>query len=182
MNIKLISRNLGCLIITIILITTPVSLTLITNRKINSFIQYKNNLNLNNPPGDFYLTSDAESSEFDNSFNLSWTNSYGADNYSILYYNHFIYEFNNSLFILINQSAISPYKVQMPNMNEETLYFVIIAYNESGYTLSNCISVYFDFLADIFLDPIFFLILFIGIVTISTSIGIWTLIQKRRGR
>ena len=182
MNIKLISRNLGCLIITIILITTPVSLTLITNRKINSFIQYKNNLNLNNPPGDFYLTSDAESSELDNSFNLSWTNSYGADNYSILYYNHFIYEFNNSLFILINQSAISPYKVQMPNMNDGFLYFVIIAYNESGYTLSNCISVYFGLRFAILFDPILTLILVIGSVIIFISIGIWTLIQKRRVR
>lgn len=182
MNIKLISRNLGCLIITIILITTPVSLTSITNRKINSFIQYKNNINLNNPPDDFYLTSDAESSEYDNSFNLNWTNSYGADNYSILHYNHFIYEFNDSLIILVNQSAISPYKVKMPNMNDETLYFVIIAYNESGYALSNCISVFFGFRFAIFFDPILFLIVIIGSVIIGISIGIWTLIQKRRVR
>lgn len=182
MNIKFISRNLRCLIITIVLITTLVSLTSITNRKINSFIQYKNNPKLNNPPSDFLLTSDAESPEFDNTFNLNWTNSYGADNYSILYYNHFIYEFNYSLIILINQSAISPYKVQMSNMNDKTLHFVIIAYNESGYTLSNCISVYFGFRFAIFFDPILFLIVIIGLVIISISIGIWTLIQKRRGR
>ena len=179
MNIKLISRNLGCLIIAIVLITTPVSLTSITNRKINSFIQYKNKANLNNPPDDFYLTSDAESSEFDNSFNLSWTNSYGADNYSILYYNHFIYEFNDSLSILVDQSAISPHRVQMPNMNDGTLYFVIIAYNESGYTLSNCISVYFDSRTYFFFDPILLWIITIGTTTIIIIIGI---IQKRRGR
>lgn len=179
MNIKFISRNLRCLIITIVLITTLVSLTSITNRKINSFIQYKNNPNLNNPPSDFLLTSDAESSEFDNTFNLNWTNSYGADNYSILYYNHFIYEFNYSLIVLVNQSAISPHRVQMPNMNNKTLHFVIIAYNESGYTLSNCISVYFGLRTYFFSDPILLWIITIGSVTIIIIIGI---IQKRRGR
>ena len=179
MNIKLISRNLGCFIITIVLITTLVSLTSITNRKINSFIQYEKNANLNNPPSDFFLTSDAESSEYDDSFNLSWTNSYGADNYSILYYNLFNYEFNDSLIILVNQSAISPYNIQMPNMNDKTLYFVIIAYNESGYTLSNCISVYFGLRLGLFLDPILLLFIIIGLGVIVTSIGI---IQKIRSR
>lgn len=165
MILKLRSIRLSYFIITILLIITPVFLISRVRKEINSFVQDKHRINLNAPPGSFYLTTDAENHNADYPFNLTWTNSDGADNYSVFYYSHFINEFNSSLINMINQTAVSPCEVQMPSFTMGRYHFVIVAYNRSGYTLSNCISIYFiDDKLYFFFHPLLLLIIVIGIV------------------
>jgi branched-chain amino acid transport system substrate-binding protein len=86
-------------------------------------------------PDNFMLTSDADALDTDGAFNLNWTVSKNADNYSIYRYNRFITEINGSLNIEANQTAISPFPIT--GLSSGNYYFVVVAYNETGETLSN---------------------------------------------
>ena len=90
------------------------------------------------PPGSFTLTTDADTPDTDGSFSLIWTNSAGADNYSVYLFDRYITQINNSLTILANQTAVSPYFI---TLNSGIHYFLVIVYNKTGFTLSNCVSV-----------------------------------------
>ncbi len=89
-------------------------------------------------PGSFQLTSNADFPDQDGNFNLSWTNSFSADNYSIYVYDKFITEINSSLTLLADQTAISPYEINTPN---GIYYYIVVADNNNGNTLSNCIEI-----------------------------------------
>ncbi|MFX0037669.1 MAG: hypothetical protein ACFE9I_18770, partial [Candidatus Hermodarchaeota archaeon] len=90
-------------------------------------------------PGNFLLDTDADDPDTDGIFNLNWTNSDGANNYSIYTSQAFISEINENLILLANQDAISPYSIS--NRKTGIHYFAVVAYNGTGMTLSNCINV-----------------------------------------
>ena len=98
-------------------------------------------INVSDTPGPFTLSSDAEDPEIDGKFNLTWTDSDGADTYSIYSYNKTIIDLNSSL-TLIYQNATSPFEVIAEPLIGR--YYIVVAYNESGYTFSNCIYVFVD--------------------------------------
>ena len=93
-------------------------------------------------PGDFTLTSNAGDPDIDGTFDLSWTTSDGADNYSIYSYDKFISEFNESLTVVADQDAVSPFPIS--GLPDGLYYYVVIAYNGTGETMSNCISITVD--------------------------------------
>lgn len=87
------------------------------------------------PPGNFILSSDADTPDTDGAFNLNWTVSEGADNYSIYSFGSLITMINTSLTIIANQTATSPFPIT--GLSKGLYYFVAVAYNETGETLSN---------------------------------------------
>jgi hypothetical protein len=68
-----------------------------------------------------------------------WTSSSGADNYSIYRYSGLITQINGSLVLVADQTATSPFPIT--GLTNGVYYFIIVAYNQDGETLSNCISV-----------------------------------------
>ena len=90
-------------------------------------------------PGPFVLSSDAESPDTDGNFNLAWTVSDGAINYIVYQHDNYIAEINGSLTPL----AVETTRLTLPSIIDSngTYYFIIVAHNEIGDTLSNCISV-----------------------------------------
>jgi branched-chain amino acid transport system substrate-binding protein len=89
-------------------------------------------------PGAFTLSSDASVFDFDGSFNLTWSNSVGANSYSIYY----SYRSNLTRLVKIADNAISPFKIS--NLMTDKYYFVIVAHNSVGEELSNSIYVNVD--------------------------------------
>jgi len=90
-------------------------------------------------PDNFYLNSDADSPDLDGNFSLTWTTSQGADNYSVFSSNSSITDIEGGLTLLAFQNATAPYSIT--GLPDGTYYYIVAAYNEYGYTLSNCISV-----------------------------------------
>ncbi len=86
-------------------------------------------------PGNFSLFSDADDPDPDGAFDLIWTDSEGADNYSVYMFDKFITEINESLTLHANQTAISPFPIS--GLLNDEYYFTILAYNENGATMSN---------------------------------------------
>jgi hypothetical protein len=90
-------------------------------------------------PGDFTLSTNAGIPDIDGEFDLSWTSSTGADNYSVYQHSSIITEINDDLTNIAYQTAISPFSIT--GLSDGTYYFILVAYNEHGTTLSNCIEV-----------------------------------------
>jgi hypothetical protein len=97
-------------------------------------------INVERPrPEAFILTSDAEIPDQDGEFNLTWTDSVGANNYSIYVHNGYITEINQSLTLIADQTGVSPYNLS--GIPDGIYYFAVEAHNDTGKTLSNCIEV-----------------------------------------
>ncbi|MHA1457952.1 MAG: ABC transporter substrate-binding protein, partial [Promethearchaeota archaeon] len=94
-------------------------------------------------PGLFTLTSDATNPDTDGSFNLSWTSSEGADNYSVYKHTGPITEINETIEVLAYQNATSPF--QITETADGIYYYGILAVNATGVTLSNTIFVNVSF-------------------------------------
>jgi len=90
------------------------------------------------PPGDFTLSSDAGTPDIDGNFNLIWNDSIGADNYSIYRYDSVITQINGSLDLISYQTATSPFSIS--GLTDGEYYFVVVAHNPSGDTMSNNIQ------------------------------------------
>ncbi len=90
-------------------------------------------------PGDFTFTSDADIPDTDGYFNLNWTVSEGADNYSVFTYNSFINQINNSVTNLLNITTPSPFPIT--GLMDGDYFYVVMAYNGTGETLSNNVYV-----------------------------------------
>lgn len=92
------------------------------------------------PPSNFILSEIIPEINPDGKVSLSWSSSLGADNYSIYVNSIYIDNFNNKgtqmIEGLTNQSYSIPGK-----LSDGTYYYVIIAYNEAGQKLSNCVNV-----------------------------------------
>ncbi|MFW9866868.1 MAG: ABC transporter substrate-binding protein [Candidatus Thorarchaeota archaeon] len=95
------------------------------------------------PPGPFTLINDANDPDSDGIFYLSWTDSVGADNYSVYKYTSSIVEINTSVTLLADQRALSPYLVY--ESSDGKFYYVVVAYNETGQTMSNNVRVFVRF-------------------------------------
>ncbi len=90
-------------------------------------------------PYSFTLSTNATNPDTDGIFDLEWTDSEFAKNYSIYEYSHYITEYNGSL---------TPITLETTNMtkhlsgyNTGEYYFAAVAKNNFGITLSNCIKI-----------------------------------------
>jgi len=90
-------------------------------------------------PGDFTLSSNAEEPDPDGNFDLVWTTSSGAVNYSIYRHSTFITVINGSLTLLADE--ITELTLSIIGYSNDTYYFIVVAHNIYGNTLSNCIQV-----------------------------------------
>ncbi|MFX0012172.1 MAG: ABC transporter substrate-binding protein, partial [Candidatus Hermodarchaeota archaeon] len=92
-----------------------------------------------NLPGPFTLSSTAGSPDNDGIFDLTWTSSNYADNYSVYEYSSYITVINGSLTTL--SSEMVGLTLPLSGYSTGTYYFIIVAHNENGDTMSNCIQV-----------------------------------------
>ncbi|NHJ23051.1 MAG: BspA family leucine-rich repeat surface protein, partial [Candidatus Lokiarchaeota archaeon] len=90
-------------------------------------------------PGSFILSSDASTPDTDGSFILTWTSSVRADDYSVYRYSCYITEINGSLNLL--EEKITDLNLDLNGYLDGTYYFIVVAHNNYGDTLSNCIQV-----------------------------------------
>ncbi len=92
-----------------------------------------------NEPYPFTLSTDADVPDLDGIFSLNWTASSGATNYSVYQYSSFISEINDSLTLLADE--ITDLSSYLNGYSDGTYYFIVVANNTYGATLSNCITV-----------------------------------------
>jgi branched-chain amino acid transport system substrate-binding protein len=90
-------------------------------------------------PGDFTLISDAENPDTDGDIILSWTESLGAESYSLYSSHSPITYINQKLDLITHQYDNSSF--EMTNLTTGDYYFIVASYNASGETLSNYIHV-----------------------------------------
>ncbi|MFX1376292.1 MAG: SBBP repeat-containing protein [Promethearchaeota archaeon] len=90
-------------------------------------------------PVNFTLSSDAGNPDYDGDFNLNWTSSSNADNYTVFYYDQYITEINGSLSELA--SEISNLSHPISGLSNGDHYFKAVAYNAAGNISSNCLHV-----------------------------------------
>jgi len=92
------------------------------------------------PPGFFTLNTNASNpSDDDGMFNLVWTESRGVINYSVYQHSSYITVINESLTTLAEE--ITEQELPLSGYPSGRYYFIIVAHNRIGETLSNCISV-----------------------------------------
>ena len=91
------------------------------------------------PPGTFELSSNAGTPDNNGAFDLSWTSAAGAVSYSVYNYSNYITEINESLTILAD--GITNLSLVLSSYSNGTYYFIAVAHNTIGNTLSNCIEV-----------------------------------------
>ncbi len=105
--------------------------------------RFSNNIqvivNIPNPPSAFTLSSNAGNPDTDGDFNLTWTPSANADNYSLYVYSSLITEINGSLTLLLNE--VTDLSYEEFNYADGTYYFAVVARNAFGSTLSNNIVI-----------------------------------------
>jgi len=90
----------------------------------------------------FVLTSDADPIDIDGSFVLNWTESFGADNYTVYVHDSFITEINGS--VAIRAEGITDTNYSISGLYDGDYYYLIGAFNEFGNTSSNCIKVHVE--------------------------------------
>jgi branched-chain amino acid transport system substrate-binding protein len=86
------------------------------------------------PPGNFTMSGTAETPDLDGKFNLTWTNSEGADNYSIHMSNNPITYISKTFDLLAYQTASPPFRM---SLKKGDYYFRVVAYNETGERMSS---------------------------------------------
>ncbi len=94
------------------------------------------------PPGLFILSSDFNISDIDGILNLKWSHSSGGDNYSIYVHNTTISELTGIEILLAE--GIKSHQYQITGLPNGDYFFVVIAINKSGNTISNCIQIKVD--------------------------------------
>jgi len=87
-------------------------------------------------PGAFALNSNAETPDIDGNFSLLWGTSAKADNYSVYSHSSYITEINGSLTLLAD--GITSTNLYLSGYSNGTYYFIVVANNTYGETLSNC--------------------------------------------
>ena len=91
------------------------------------------------PPGAFSLNHDATNPDFDDSFNLIWTSSISASNYTIYNCTIEITTYNSSVDKLHEGLSNNSYLIQ--GMGEGTHFFTVVAFNPQGNYSSNCVNI-----------------------------------------
>jgi len=99
-------------------------------------------------PTSFKLATDADSYDTDGAFNLSWTESYDADNYSLYQYDKEITKINGSIEEIVSGNTNRTYLIT--NLDRGTYYYKVVAFNQYGNYSSNSISVVVQFPPDSF--------------------------------
>ena len=89
--------------------------------------------------GGLALSSNAETPDNDGTFDLNWTASSGANNYSVYRHSSYITEINGSLTLLADE--IIDLTLGLSGYTDGRYYFIVVARNNYGDTFSNCISV-----------------------------------------
>ncbi len=90
-------------------------------------------------PSAFALSTNAGSPDSDGVFDLVWTESGGANNYSVYNHSSYISEINSSVTLI--QEGLTIPSLILTGYTNGTYYFVIEAANEFGSILSNSVSV-----------------------------------------
>lgn len=91
------------------------------------------------PPGGFLLTHTAEPVDPDGTFLLNWSKAERAVNYSVYRHTTFIHEIDhNGTLVASNITALN---YSISNLNTSTYYYVIVAYNDMGQNMSNCVQI-----------------------------------------
>ncbi|TFG21354.1 MAG: hypothetical protein EU529_13720 [Promethearchaeota archaeon] len=91
------------------------------------------------PPGSFTLDSNAGDPDTDGNFNLTWSKSIGADNYSVYSHDGFIHQIKNNG--TLEDQGIEDLNYTISGLTSGDYYYIVIAYNETGNTSSNCLQV-----------------------------------------
>jgi len=144
------------------------------------FERFTITLNIVQPPQVVLLSSDADNPDLDGTFDLIWTSSEHADNYSIYVYNRYITEINSSVVLLKDQIGISPYLIS--GLLDGTYYYVVVAFNEYGNTSSNCIQVMVSGSIDEIIIPGYSLFILICIISIFSVIIIQRQLRHKNKR
>jgi len=97
------------------------------------------NVQVGTPPGNFVLSSNAGTPDDNGNFDLTWTSADGALTYSVYRYSSYITEINGSLTLL--GDGITDLSLALSGYTDGTYYFIAVAHNAYGNTLSNCIVV-----------------------------------------
>ncbi|MFX1502875.1 MAG: hypothetical protein ACFFDH_18080, partial [Promethearchaeota archaeon] len=112
-------------------------------------------LNRENPPdespGAFTLSSDADDPDDDGKFTLTWGAADGAMNYSVYEYSSYITVINGSLTTLA--TSITNLSRSLTGYTNGTYYFIVVAHNAQGDTLSNCHKVIVAVPPEIWITP-----------------------------
>lgn len=90
-------------------------------------------------PYSFTLSTNATDPDTDGIFDLEWTSSEKAKNYSVYEYSSYITEFNNSLTLITLETTNMAH--HLSGYSTGIYYFITVAKNNYGITLSNCIIV-----------------------------------------
>jgi hypothetical protein len=90
-------------------------------------------------PRNVLLESDAGSPDNDGSFTLAWSAA-GAVNYTVYEYSGLITVINSSLGLPL-ASEITDITLPITGYSNGTYYFIIVAHNAYGDTLSNCLEI-----------------------------------------
>jgi len=96
-------------------------------------------ITVKSPPGGCILTHNATNPDYDGNFTLNWTISERATNYSIYRSNNFIYDIDNNGTLIIEGLTNQSYLIS--NELDCSFYYVIVAYNEAGKNVSNCVQI-----------------------------------------
>lgn len=86
-------------------------------------------------PGSFSLSTNAGTPDTNGDFNLIWTTSFGADNYSLYTFTSMITEINLSLTQLADQNALTPFSIS--GFSNGSYHYLAVAHNKNGDILSN---------------------------------------------
>ncbi|MFX1401758.1 MAG: CARDB domain-containing protein [Promethearchaeota archaeon] len=103
------------------------------------FVDTNAELNIIEAPGPFTLSSNAENPDKNGIFDLIWTAASRANNYSVYRSSSFITHIDGSLTLLADE--ITDLTLALSGYEDGTYYFIIVAHNDYGDRLSNCISV-----------------------------------------
>jgi peptide/nickel transport system substrate-binding protein len=90
-------------------------------------------------PGLFSIFSDADDTDIDGNFNITWSPSDYADNYSLYVYPSVITEINGSLTLLLDEVTELSYEAS--GYSDDTYYFLVVAKNGNGNTNSSNLMV-----------------------------------------
>jgi branched-chain amino acid transport system substrate-binding protein len=90
-------------------------------------------------PGAFTLSSNADYPDDDGNFTLTWGAADGAVSYSLYRYSNYITVINSSLTTLA--TSITNLSYSLTGYTNGTYYFIVVAHNDQGDTLSNCHTV-----------------------------------------
>ena len=103
------------------------------------FIETNAHIDIVEPPRNFSLSSNADDPDDDGIFDLTWTGAYSAKNYSVYWGESYITVINGTQSLLANE--ITDLELALSGYTDGTYYFIVVAHNNYGDTLSNCIQV-----------------------------------------